>query len=306
VTRPSVAARLTRYAPSLRRAHGQYASAGATRAAMAQLQAQPAAYDPPRRMPSGVTVTPGRSPLGWPVHEVTPTGREPAAVVLLLHGGAYFRELKAQHWRFAGYLAREVGARVVVPVYPLAPAATAATVVPGVLALTTALLGSGSTQPVFLVGDSAGAGMALAVAQQLHELPGEGAGPAGLVLISPWVDVTCSDPRMAAVAERDPWLQAPGLRAAGEAYRGDLPTDHPWVSPITGPLADLPDLLVLSGTDDILTVDAERLVEAVTTAGGRAELVREPGQIHDYALHPTPEGRAARRRIAAWLRARLP
>lgn len=303
MTRRSLAAWLTRYAPSLRRAHRQYAAAGTTRAAMAQLQTQPAAYDPPRRMPSGVAITPGRSPLGWPVHELTPTGGEPSAVVLFLHGGAYFRELKAQHWRFAAHLARDVGARVVVPVYPLAPTATATTVVPGVVALATDLLAGGPTQPVFLVGDSAGAGMALAVAQELQR---DGLRPAGLVLVSPWVDVTCSDPRMAAVAERDPWLQAPGLRAAGEGYRGELPADHPWVSPIAGPLAGLPDLLVLSGTDDILTVDAERLVESVTAGGGNAELVRAPGQIHDYALHPTPEGRAARHRIVAWLRARLP
>ncbi len=301
MTHRSLAARLTRYAPSLRRAHEQYASGGTTRAAMAQLQARPAAYDPPRRMPSGVTVTAGRSPLGWPVHGLAPAGREPVCVVLLLHGGAYFREVKPVHWRFAAYLAREVGARVVVPVYPLAPAATAATVVPGTVALATALLVDPASQPVFLVGDSAGAGLALASAQELHR---DGHAPAGLVLVSPWVDVSCTDPRMAEVADRDPWLQAPGLRAAGDAYRGDLAADHPWVSPITGPLAGLPDLLVLSGTDDILTVDAQRLADAVDATDGGVELVLAEGQIHDYVLHATPEGRAARRRVVAWLRSR--
>ena len=302
MTHRSLASRLTRYAPSVRRAHGQYATAGATRAAMAQLQAQPAAYDPPRRMPSGVTVTARRLAQEWPVYDVVPAGRDPRAVVLFLHGGAYFRQIKAPHWRFAAHLAREADADVVVPVYPLAPVATAATVVPVAVELAGELLARTPARPVFLVGDSAGAGMALAVAQ---ELLGTVTAPAGLVLLSPWVDVTCSDPRMAEPATRDPWLQAPGLRAAGDAYRGDLAADHPWVSPIAGPLAGLPPMLVLSGTDDILTVDAVRLAEAVTAAGGAVELVTAPGQIHDYALHPTPEGRAARRRIVTWMQARL-
>ncbi|MEP6630738.1 MAG: alpha/beta hydrolase fold domain-containing protein [Lapillicoccus sp.] len=270
---------------------------------MAQLQARPAAYDPPRRMPSGVTVTARRLKQEWPVYDVAPAGRDPRADVLFLHGGAYFRQLKAQHWRFAAHLAREVDARVVVPVYPLAPAATASTVVPVAVELAATLLTQTPARPLFLVGDSAGAGMALAVAQELLRSPAPA--PSGLVLLSPWVDVTCSDPRMAEPATRDPWLQAAGLRAAGDAYRGSLAADHPWVSPIAGPLAGLPEMLVLSGTDDILTVDAVRLAEAVRAAGGVAELVTAPGQIHDYALHPTPEGRAARRRITAWMQARL-
>jgi monoterpene epsilon-lactone hydrolase len=89
------------------------------------------------------------------------------------------------------------------------------------------------------------------------------------------------------------------------AYRGPLSPDHPWVSPIHGDVGGLPSMLVLSGTHDILNADAHRLVDAVAQAGGEIELVEEPGLIHDYALHPTPEGRAAQRRIAAWCRARL-
>ncbi len=303
MTRRSLASRLTRYAPALRRAHRQYETGGNTRAAMAQLLAEPAAYDPPRRMPSGVTVTAGRLPQEWPVYDVRPAGRAPRAVVLFLHGGAYFREIKPPHWKLAAHLASSLVARVVVPIYPLAPGATVDAVVPVVVELAASLLAAEPHQPVFLVGDSAGAGLALAVAQEL--LRDGTVAPTGLVLVSPWVDITCSDPRMAQAAARDPWLQAPGLQAAGLAYRGRLAADHPWVSPIAGPLAALPPMLVLSGTDDILTVDAQRLVEAVTVAGGSVELVEAPGQIHDYALHPTPEGRAARRRVTAWLQARM-
>jgi acetyl esterase/lipase len=267
------------------------------------LMEQPAAYDPPRRMSSGVAVSARPGPLDWPLYDVVPTtarsGEEPSAAVLFLHGGAYFREIKAQHWRFVAGLARRADAHVVVPVYPLAPGATADAVVPVAVELAAALLDEDPARPVHLVGDSAGAGLALVVAQELARR-GTTA-PAGLVLVSPWVDVSCRDPRLAEVAHRDPWLQVPGLRAAGDAYRGALAADHPWVSPLFGPLAGLPPMLVLSGTDDILTVDAHRLVDAVRAAGGVVDLTVAPGQIHDYPLHPTPEGRRARAEIAGWV-----
>lgn len=302
-SRPSLASRLMRYAPTIRRAHRQYASGGTTRAVMTQLVQQPVAYDPPRRMPSGVVVTARRGPEDWPVYDVLPRRGHPRAVVLFLHGGAYFRQVKAQHWRFAAHLASSVDAQVVVPIYPLAPTATAAAVVPVAVELAAQLLAAEPHRPVALVGDSAGAGMALAVAQELRR---DGrTPPAGLVLVSPWVDISCRDPGLAERASRDPWLQVPGLTAAGEAYRGGLAVDHPWVSPIAGLLSGLPPMLAFSGTDDILNADAHRLVDAVTAAGGSIRLVEQEGQIHDYALHPTREGRAARREMGAWLRTRV-
>ncbi len=221
---------------------------------------------------------------------------------MFLHGGAYFRELRSWHWWFVERLVRRTGLTVLVPVYPLAPVGTADTVVPAAVELVRDVLRYPG-RSVLLAGDSAGAGMALAVAQEL--LRTDDRPLSGLVLVSPWVDITCDDPGVAARAPLDPWLQAPGLREAGVAYRGPLPPDHPWVSPIHGELAGLPPMLVLSGTDDILNADAHRLVDDVTVVGGEAELVEEPGMIHDYPLHPTPEGRAARRRIAEWCRERL-
>lgn len=300
---PSVASRLLRYAPSIRRAHEQYATAAATRAAMSALRAGPPTYAPPSRFGWRVEVVPGVSPDGWPLYEIAPRDGRTTGHLVFLHGGAYFRELRSWHWWFVERLVRATGLTVLVPIYPLAPVGTADTVVPAVVDLVRDVL-RWPGRPVFLAGDSAGAGMALAVAQELRRANDRT--PAGLVLVSPWVDITCDDAEVAARAALDPWLQAPGLREAGVAYRGPLPPDHPWVSPIQGDLAGLPPMIVLSGTHDILNADAHRLVEAVQRVGGDIELVEELGMIHDYPLHPTPEGRAARRRIATWLTSRLP
>jgi acetyl esterase/lipase len=298
----SLAGRLVRYAPSIRRAHEQYATGSATRAAMTALRAGPPTYRPPASLGWRTDVVAGVSPDGWPLYEVAPRGGRSAGHLLFLHGGAYFREMRDWHWRFVERLVRAVGVTVLVPIYPLAPIGTADSIVPAVVGLARDVLRPPG-RPVFLVGDSAGAGMALAVAQELAT--SDQRALSGLVLVSPWVDVACHDPGLATRAPLDPWLQAPGLRAAGDAYRGPLRPDHPRVSPIHGDLSGLPPMLVLSGTDDILNADARRLADAVSKAGGDLDLVEMPGMIHDYPLHPTPEGRAARAHIAAWLHERL-
>jgi epsilon-lactone hydrolase len=300
--RLSLASRLVRYAPSIRRAHEQYATGPGTRAAMTALRAGPPTYAPPSRLGWRVSVVAGVSPDGWPVYEIGARNRRPSGHLVFLHGGAYFRELRTWHWWFVERLVRETALTALVPIYPLAPVGTADTVVPAVVGLLRDVLRYPG-QPVVLAGDSAGAGMALAVAQDLAR--SDARALAGLVLISPWVDVSCNEPGVAARAHLDPWLQAPGLREAGDAYRGGLPVDHPWVSPIHGDLGDLPPMLVVSGTHDILNADAHRLVNAVVLSAGEVELVEGRGLIHDYPLHPTPEGRQARARIAEWLRDRL-
>lgn len=295
----SVASRLVPYAPSIRRAHEQYASRSGTRTAMTALREGPPTHAPPARLGWRVDLVAGVSPDGWPLYEVAPRGGGSAGHVLFLHGGAYFREMRGWHWWFVERLVRRTGLTALVPIYPLAPLGTADLVVPAVVGLARDLLRRPG-RAVFIVGDSAGAGMAVAVAQELARAGDRAL--AGLVLVSPWVDITCDDPEVDARAPLDPWLQVPGLREAGDAYRGSLDPDHPWVSPIRGELGGLPPMLVLTGTHDILNADARRLVEAVRSAGGDAELVQREAMIHDYVLHSTPEGRAARRQVEGWLR----
>ena len=55
-----------------------------------------------------------------------------------------------------------------------------------------------------LAGDSAGGGLALAVALALRDRGGPQ--PGHLVLHAPWVDLTTSTPETVEFAERDPWL----------------------------------------------------------------------------------------------------
>ncbi|MDH6680467.1 monoterpene epsilon-lactone hydrolase [Rhodococcus sp. LBL1] len=252
------------------------------------LQAKPKPFAPPVSLGRSLEVTPSTSAAGWPVFTVAPRAVAPSARVLYLHGGAYIREITRHHWKLVGQLA-SAGASVTVPIYPLAPRGTASHVVSASADLAERLASRG--EPLVVAGDSAGGGLALAVALALRD---RGVPADHTALISPWLDATGSHPEILEVAPRDPWLHPGGLTVAADAYRGEMDREHPWVSPLNGDLAGLGPITLFTGTRDILNVDARRLRPLATDAGVSLDFHEAPEMIHVYPLLPIPEGKKAR------------
>ncbi len=210
--------------------------------------------------------------------------------VLCLHGGAYTHEATITHWRDYVRLARGTGATVVVPIYPLAPKGTAATVVPSISDLISQLISERGANAVSVYGDSAGGGLALAATQELVR---RGAStPARMVLISPWLDVTLTDPDIQNID--DPALSPTPLREAGLKWADGLEPTNPLVSPLFGSLDGLPSTTVYSGSLDLLCVDAIRLRAKSIDEGADLAFVLRKGLIHDWAISPLPEAVAVR------------
>lgn len=264
---------------------------------------RPAHFGPPKKLEKSCTVSLSFE-HGWPCYEVAPRDRTPRAQVLYLHGGAYIEEIGFNHWTLVKELTGNVPARAVVPVHPLAPEGTAESVLPALTALARGLVRGpvrrpGSLPTVF-VGDSAGGGLALALAQRLRD---EGGATADrLVLVSPWLDVAVDDPLVDEIQPRDPMLSAESLRWTGALWAGALAPSDPAVSPLNGRMEGLRPAQVFAGTRDILLADARRFHERATAAEVPVELHEEPGQVHAYPLWPVSEGHEAREQILAGVR----
>ena len=306
----SVPARLMPLIMTVRGSKRQFSTAEATLHRMSRLQVRPAGFAPPRFLP-GVDVAVATI-AGWPVYTITPRARAVPRRALYLHGGAYVFEIARQHWQLVARLAVSTATSFTVPIYPLAPAATASTIVRVATDLAETLVAEVGADRVSILGDSAGGGMALAVAMQLRDRARrdrvEGVEPRQLdshgsqprtILISPWLDISGTDPQLAVIAPRDPWLAVPGSHAAGAVYRGELDEDDPRVSPIHGDLTGLGPITMLSGTRDILNADATRLVTRARSENIPLDYHEVPEMIHVWPLLPIPEARTARRVIAA-------
>ena len=238
---------------------------------------------------------------GIEVYRLAPKATSTATRHLLyLHGGAYIRPITVHHWRFLQALVEAEGYTITVPLYPLAPEATCTQAVEAAVAVYQHTCSAEQVASLSVMGDSAGGGLALALCYALRER-GERL-PASLVLICPWLDVRMTHPAIAAHEQHDPMLAAVGLKEAGRLYAGDLPADHPYVSPIKGELAGLPPTLLFAGTRDIACHDELQFVELTRAAGVQVELQLGEGLIHVWPILPIPEGKAARQVIARHLR----
>jgi epsilon-lactone hydrolase len=257
-----------------------------------RLALRPASYEP-TGLGRGVELTLKTSAAGWPVYYTVPSANPNVSnYVLFLHGGGYINEIVRAHWRFIGYLTRNAPVRSVVPIYPLAPLATAKDVVPATGELLRKLLEDAGPAKVTVVGNSAGAGLGLAAAQWLRDSGYRQ--PNGLVLISPGLDASVGRPDQMAIAARDPVQDIPAIIEAGRLYAGDLDVAHPYVSPLNGDFRGLAPMIVFSGTLDLLYPDSIDLTAKARAAGVPIELHLRQGQPHNYAALPTPEGRQAR------------
>lgn len=228
----------------------------------------------------------------WTLRPESPSPQAP--VILFLHGGAYINGFHPFHWRFLTRLIRRTGALVVAPDYPLAPEHQADEAVEWALARFLELKG----RPVILMGDSAGAGLCLALAVAARD---RGLAPAQrIILLSPWLDGGMTDEEAFELDLRDRFLSRVGLRRCAEAYAGELGLRDWRVSPLFADLSGLPPTDAYCGTADQLIADTRRLAERAAALPDWDFTAHEyPGMVHDWMIIDfLPEARRAVHDIA--------
>ena len=127
----------------------------------------------------------GKSQVGGRnVFVLSPKNHVSSNHILYLHGGAYVQSFVKQHWRFLSMLVRETNCTVTAPDYPLAPEYNYKHAFEMLVPLYRQILKSVKPKNTLLMGDSAGGGLALALAQKikLENLPS----PDQLILLSPF------------------------------------------------------------------------------------------------------------------------
>lgn len=212
---------------------------------------------------------------------LVPAGAGNGATVLYLHGGGYCIGSPAVYRALTSALAAASGLPVHVPDYRLAPEHPCPAALEDARAVYDELAASG--RAVVLAGDSAGGGLALALAQALRR---DGApAPAGLALLSPWVDLTCGSGTHERNEALDPMLSQAGLKRWAAGYAGSRDVADPACSPLRGALAGLPPMLIQAGTDEVLLDDSLQLQVRAEAAGGRATLRVFPGLWHVFQVH---------------------
>jgi acetyl esterase/lipase len=122
-----------------------------------------------------------------------------------------------------------------------------------VLAEYQALVAKVGAENITIMGDSAGGGMSLALAEKLNVV--DTPQPAHLILLSPWMDVRMTNPEIIETDKLDPVLGVQGAMCAGIMYAGAHDLKDFEVSPLFGNIKNLAPITLFIGSHDILEPD---------------------------------------------------
>jgi len=223
--------------------------------------------------------------------------------VLYLHGGAYVFCSPRTHRVLTSRLAVDTGLPVLAPKYRLAPEHPFPAALDDALDAYHWLLAQGiPATRIVVAGDSAGGHLAATLAAELCRTGGPA--PAGIVLFSPWADLTCELSVAWDRECRDPYIVPALGRRFGMLYAGEHDFEDPRLALLRCTTTGLPPFLIQAGGADALRSDAEHLAEVLAKIGVACELQIWSGQMHVFqVLHMLlPEARAAMRETGRFVR----
>lgn len=179
-------------------------------------------------------------------------------VILYCHGGGY----NTGSFRYARSITNKLASTTSMDVlsfdYRLAPEHPYPAALEDALKVWDYLMHYGyGARNVIVAGDSAGGNLALSLVLKLKE---QGRLlPRGLVLFSPWTDLTLEGKSHQTKAEDDPILAEEYLKKAVEDYAGENDLKNPLISPLFGDFKGFPPTYIQTGGNEILLSDSTSL-----------------------------------------------
>ena len=178
--------------------------------------------------------------------------------IIFFHGGAYIFEIAPGHWRIAERIIKKSFCRMTLIDYPLAPEYSFKQTFEMVQGAYDLLVEKYPADNFILMGDSAGGGLALALIQKLI-LEKHSKIPIKNILLSPWLDLTLSNPDIKNLESSDHILTVGMLKIAGFKYSAGDDMKNYLLSPINGEFRDIPQTIVYYGSEELFSADCKRL-----------------------------------------------
>jgi len=234
-------------------------------------------------------------------------GSDASRVLLFFHGGGYCSGSIVSHRRMVTEAGRTARARTLAIAYRLAPEHPFPAAYEDALKAWRFLRkGDVPASRIAIGGDSAGAGLAVALIAQLRDAREEL--PACAWLVSPWTDLTLSGSTLATKDAVDPIIHKAYLNELVDAYLpAGVERNDPRVSPLYAEVSGFPPMLIQVGSEETLLDDATRFARVAAAADVAVTLEIWPHMIHVWPLWNAQlePGRRALARAGAFVRAHV-
>ncbi len=225
----------------------------------------------------------------------------PQYVILYAHGGGYTCGGLGYARILAAKLAVATGFSVVSFEYRLAPEHKYPAPIEDGMKIWKYLMEKGyEPNKVLLAGDSAGGNLVLCMTMKL--IKEELVSPKGLILFSPWTDMTATSKSYEKYKEKDPILTKEYVEGVRNAFVGeDVDFADPKYSPLYGDFTSFPPTFIMVGRNEVLLEDSVQLQKKILKAGGEAKIDIEKDGWHVYQQMPLPIATRAMKRVADYV-----
>ncbi|TNF33723.1 MAG: alpha/beta hydrolase [Gammaproteobacteria bacterium] len=254
-------------------------------------------------LPAGVrheAITIGQVSCEWAI----PDDADPDTCIVYAHGGAFCVGSVISHRPLVSHIAKACGCAVIAVDYRLAPEHKFPAAADDVFTVYRAMLDT--YRHIIPMGDSAGGSLAAGIPLQAreHGLPM----PAGLVMLSPWLDLSCSARSFETNAASDPFMKRDGAIFVVRGYLKKADPCQPLASPVFADLHDFPPTLLQVSAQEVLLDDSTRFAERAEAAGVAVQLSVWQGVHHvwHFLSDTQPQAREAIAEIGRFVRSLTP
>ena len=219
-------------------------------------------------------------------------------LILYLPGGAYVSGPAKHHWDTIKTIYKSTHQNIWVLDYPKAPKYKIEQIQDSILKVYKKALSQYNPHKIVIMGDSAGASLALCLKQLLinHNL----SLPIKTIAICPVIDPTMTNPNIKPLEKSDPILAINGVLSAKKMCAKDL--SSPLIAPQSLPLTTFKDTVFFLAQNDIMYPDAIKLTNQLKQQNINHQVIIGQGMPHIWPILPImSESKKAIKQIIAHL-----
>ena len=200
-------------------------------------------------------------------------------VLVYLHGGAFYFGPVKEHWEYIAKISQMTEMAALVIDFKLSPQHPFPLGFNDIIEMVSNV---DLPENWFFLGDSSGAGMAVAATFKLKKL--NKPVPKKIILMSPWLDCTLQNPAINLNKHTDPMMTVERLSNAAREYAINDNLQTPLISPMFADITGLPPTLIQMGTADLLLWDCRKFYLKCLDAKIDVQYEEYPDSFHDFMM----------------------
>ena len=221
-------------------------------------------------------------------------------LILYIPGGAFVSGPAKHHWDTIKSIYKSTNQNIWMLDYPKAPEYTIDQIQESIIHVYKKALNQYDANKIVIIGDSAGASLALCLKQIL--INQHLSLPSKIIAICPVIDPTMSNPEIKLLEKSDPILAINGVISAKKMCAQNLDLTSPLLAPQSLPLITFKDTVFFLAQNDIMYPDALKLTNQLKQQNIKHQVIIGQGMPHIWPILPVmSESKKALKQIIAHL-----